>query len=75
MLHTLKKAVKDRAIYKKALDGIDELEKIKVTMKKTFFEDQAREFARHNLTDFYKSSSFNKEFAIEGDMIVTKNKV
>ena len=75
MLHILKDVVKERAIYNKAMEGIDELEKVKVSFKKNLFEERCREYARHNMTDFYNSFSFKKDFVLEGDLIQTKNKV
>lgn len=69
LLHNLKNVVKERAIYNKAMEGIDELEKIKVSFKKNLFEDNCREFARHNIADFYNSYAFKKDFVLEGDMI------
>lgn len=74
LLHILKNTVKERALYTKAMEGIDELEKIKVSFKKNLFEDNCREYARHNLTDFYNSIQFRKDFVMEGDMISSKDK-
>jgi hypothetical protein len=46
-----------------------------VRIKQDFFENEAREFARHNLLDFYKNPAFLKEFKIEKDHILSINKV
>lgn len=75
LLHTLKIAAKNQAVYERALSGLDESEKVQVKVKIDFFENEAREFARHNLIDFYKSPAFSKEFRIEGGNIVSINKV
>lgn len=75
LLHTLKNAAKNQAVYERALSGLDETEKVQVKVKIDFFENEAREFARHNLIDFYKSQAFSKEFRIEQDQIVSINKV
>ena len=75
LLHTLKNAAKNQAVYERALSGLDETEKVQVKVKIDFFENEAREFARHNLIDFYKSQAFSKEFRIEQDQIVSINKM
>jgi hypothetical protein len=46
-----------------------------VKVKIDFFENEAREFARHNLIDFYKSPAFSKEFKIEVGNIISIYKV
>ena len=75
LLHTLKNAAKNQAVYDKALNGLDESEKVQVKVKLDFFENEAREFARHNLIDFYKSPAFAREFKIDKDHILSINKV
>lgn len=51
------------------------MEKIDVQVPIDTFEHEARDFANHNLQDFYKSSHFNKDFKIEGRHIVTTTKI
>jgi DNA replication licensing factor MCM2 len=75
LLHTLKNAAKNQAVYDRALGGMDETEKVQVKVKLDFFENEAREFARHNLIDFYNSPAFLKEFKIDQAHIVSINKV
>jgi DNA replication licensing factor MCM2 len=75
LLHTLKVAAKNQAVYDRALNGLDETEKLFVKVKLDYFENEAREFARHNLIDFYKSPAFSREFRIEKDHLVSINKV
>lgn len=75
LLHTLKNAAKNQAVYDRALEGLDETQKVLVKVKVDFFETEAREFARHNLIDFYKSSAFMKEFRVENGYIHSINKV
>jgi hypothetical protein len=64
LLHTLKNVAKNQAVYDRALNGLDENEKIQVKVKLDYFENEAREFARHNLIDFYKSPAFAREFKL-----------
>jgi DNA replication licensing factor MCM2 len=75
LLHTLKIAAKNQAVYDRALNGLDETEKVQVKVKMDFFENEAREFARHNLMDFYKSAAFLREFKIDKDHICSINKI
>ena len=67
--------VTDRAIYEKILRGIEETEKIDVAVPIDQFENEARDFSHHNVTEFLKSSIFNKEFTIEGRSIKTTAKI
>jgi hypothetical protein len=75
LYHTLKKLVNEKAIYERYVRGLEDGEAIEVQVSIDQFEHEARDFAQHNVTDFYKSSLFNKEFTIEGRFIKTINKI
>jgi len=75
LLHTLKKIVADRAIYERALKGHEETERVHVRFTKDQFEHEVRDLARHNVSAFYSTDVFQKEFRLEDDKwIATKNK-
>lgn len=74
LLHTLKNCVKDRAIYQKALEGLQDEDRLFVRVPQEHFEHEAREFNRHNLMDFYQNPIFQKHYKIEGKDIVTLHK-
>ena len=65
----------DKAIYDKMCKNMEETEKIDVAIPLDIFENEARDFSNHNVSEFYKSSVFNKEFAIEGRSIRTQAKI
>lgn len=67
--------VTERAIYEKILKQIEETEKIEVAIPIDQFENEARDFSHHNVSEFLKSSLFNKEFTIEGRSIKTTTKI
>lgn len=70
MLHTLKKIVADRAIYERALKGLEETEQVPVRFAKDQFEHEVRDLARHNVAAFYKTPEFLKEFRLEDDKYI-----
>ena len=74
LLHTLMQLVKERAIYEKVLRGIEDAERVEVRIPIDQFEYEARDFG-HNLTEFFKSTAFLKEFTIEGRHIKTTTKI
>lgn len=41
----------------------------------SIFQNECKEFGQHNLDTFYKSSSFTKEYKLEGNNIVPLQKV
>ena len=67
--------VTDRAIYEKFIKGIEEAERIEVKIPIDQFEHEARDFSSHNVSDFYKSGMFGKDFRIEGRYIFTTAKI
>ena len=67
--------VTERAIYEKILKGIEETEKVDVSIPIDQFENEARDFSHHNVSEFLKSSVFNKDFTIEGRNIRTTAKI
>lgn len=71
LLHTLKNCVKDRAIYQKALEGLQDEDRVFVKVPQDNFEHEAREFNRHNLMDFYQNPIFQRHYKIEGKDIIT----
>jgi len=75
LLHTLKKTVADRAHYERVLKGVDGDTKIDMKIKQSHFQNEANEFAQHNLIDFYNSRAFKNEFKLVGNEIVSLNKV
>ena len=76
LIHTLRKIVADRAIYERALKGIEEHERVHVRFSKDQFEHEVRDLARHGVLDFYKSDAFKKEFNLEDEkFITTKHRV
>lgn len=75
LLHTLKNCAKQQAIYERALKGLDETEKVDVKVRLDVFENDVREYAKHNLIDFYKSPAFVREFKMENGEIKSINKI
>lgn len=75
LVHLLKKIVNDRAIYEKYIKGIEQVEKVDVRIPIDTFEHEARDYAHASLTDFYKSSLFNKDFKFDGRHILTTTKI
>jgi DNA replication licensing factor MCM2 len=75
LVHLLKKMVNDRAIYEKFIKGIEEMDKIDVKIPIEQFEHEARDFSSHNVSDFFKSGLFNKDFKIEGRFIHSTLKI
>ena len=53
LLHTLRRIIDDRAIYERAMKGLEDGEKVEVKLPLDAFENEVRDFARHNLMDFY----------------------
>jgi len=49
--------------------------KIDMRIKLSIFQAEARDFAQHNLIDFYKSPLFLKEYRVEGNEIISLQKV
>ncbi len=75
LLHILQKMVQDRALYEKILRGVEEVERVEVKIPLDQFEYEARDFSNHNVTDFFKSSIFVKDYQIEGRHIKTTTKI
>ncbi len=55
--------------------GIDESDRIDISINMDQFEHEARDFNQHNIQDFLLSSMFKKEFRCEGRNIKTIAKV
>lgn len=55
--------------------GIEEAERIEVKIPLDQFEYEARDFSNHNLTEFFKSPAFLKDYQIEGRTIKTTTKI
>lgn len=62
-------------MYEKFIKGIEEMEKIDVRIPIEQFEHEVRDYAHHNVSQFYASTHFNKDFKIEGRHIVTSTKI
>ena len=75
LFHSLKKLVNDKAIYERYVRGLEEGEHVDIQIPLDQFEHEARDFEQHNISDFLKSSLFNKEYTIEGRFIKTTSKV
>lgn len=75
LLHTLKKIMEERAQYIRALQGLENIEPVISAVPIDYFENESKDFARHNLLDFYNSPLFRKSYKKEGDKIVTLNKI
>jgi DNA replication licensing factor MCM2 len=75
LLHILTKVAQDRAIYEKIMRGIEEVERVEVSIPIDQFEYEARDFTNSNINDFFKSQAFAKEFHIEGRLIKTTTKI
>ncbi len=75
LLHILKKIVEDKATYYKIVHGVEELERVEVSVALDQFEHEARDFTSTNLTEFFKSQAFQKEYAIEGRFIKATTKI
>ena len=75
LLHTLKRIVDDRAIYERAVRGLDDSQKIEVKLSLEAFEHEVRDLARHNLMDFYRHPDFMKKYRRDEEYISTKNLV
>lgn len=55
--------------------GVENEEKIDVTIPIDQFQHEARDFSEHNVTDFFKTSFFTRDFVIEGRQIKTTTKI
>jgi DNA replication licensing factor MCM2 len=75
LLHVLSKLVSEKALYEKILRGIEELDRIEVTITLEQFEHEARDFTSSNITEFYKSHGFLKDYRLEGRAIKTVTKI
>jgi len=75
LLHILSKLIQDAAIYQKIVKGVEEQERIEVKFPLDQFEHEARDFSSHNLTDFFKSPMFMRDYQIEGRHIKTITKI
>ena len=75
LLHVLKKLVHEKAIYERYIKGMEDGEGVEIQIPIDQFEHEARDFAQHNITDFFKSSLYNKEYTIEGRFIKTLHKI
>ena len=62
-------------MYEKILRNIEEQERIDVKIPLDQFEHEARDFSSHNVTDFFKSPMFIKDFIIDGRNIKTTTKI
>lgn len=62
-------------MYEKYVRGIEEEERIEVYIPLEQFEHEARDFSNHNVSDFFKSSHFSKDFKIEGRQIKTATRI
>jgi len=74
LLHTLMQLVKELAIYEKVLRGVEDAERVEVRIPIDQFEHESRDYG-HNLSEFFKSTAFLKEFIIEGRHIKTTTKI
>eukprot|EP00347_Sterkiella_histriomuscorum_P014795 403359496 len=75
LISILVKMINDRAIYEKYIRGLDESERIHIMLPQESFYHESRDIANHNITHFFKSSTFNKDYKIEGRHIITRNKI
>lgn len=75
LLHTLKRVIEDRAHYTRVIQGVDSLTQIHMRIPQAMFTTEVREFAQHSLHDFYKSPAFTAVYKIDGNDIITINKV
>ena len=57
------------------MQGKDEHEKIEVKVPISMFEAEARDYNRSNFHQFYQDDKFKKAYKVEGNDIVTKNKI
>ena len=57
------------------LQGVDPSERIAMKLPLNIFNAEAKEFAQHNLDNFFKSSYFLRDYKLEGNMIVPHEKV
>jgi hypothetical protein len=55
--------------------GIEEAERIEVSIPLEQFEHEARDFSNHNVTDFFSSSLFKKDYLIEDRQIKTTTRI
>ncbi len=67
--------IDDRAIYERVLKGLEDFERVEVKCPQETFENEARDFARHNLLDFYNHPEFKKKYRVEDNHSVTNGKV
>jgi len=74
LLHTLMSLVKERALYEKYMRGVEEAERFEISIPIDQFEHESRDYG-HNLSEFFKSTAFLKEFTIEGRHIKTTTKI
>lgn len=75
LLHILTKITREKALYEKIMKGIEEMDRIEVAIPLDSFEHEARDFASHNVLDFYKSPAFLRDFKLEGRTIKTTTKI
>lgn len=75
LFHTLKKMIDQKAIYERYMKQLADDERIEVSIPIESFEHEARDFQHHNISEFFKSSHFNKDFKMEGRLIKTLHKV
>jgi hypothetical protein len=54
---------------------VEELEKVEVKISLDQFEHEARDFSSHNVSNFFKSNMFVREFQIDGRYIKTTTKI
>ncbi len=75
LLHILIKLVQEKALYEKIMKNIEEAERVEVKIPLDQFEYEARDFSSHNVTEFFKSPVFLREFSIEGRHIKGTTKI
>lgn len=75
LYHILQRLVSERAVYEKITRGLEDQERIEVSIPMEMFEHEARDYANHVVTEFIKSPMFIKEYRLEGRHIKTVAKV
>lgn len=75
LLHTLKKVVQDRAIFTKSMKGLDQFEKIEVSVTVEAFENEIADIPRHKLLHFFSHPQFLKLYKKDEKTITCLQKI
>ncbi len=75
LMHTLGKLIKERAVYNRFTNNLDDDAAVEVAIPMELFENSVHDFNVHDMMQFYKSSAFDSDFVIDKRQIKTRQPI